>query len=119
MIENRLGNRTSPRAVAALVFSLHRLRVGSVAWITERRDVLSLFFALATVLLYLRAIEEPTSRRRVYGLSLLTFVCAVLSKATVVTLPAVLAIANVYPLRRLGGAAGWTGAAARRVYAEL
>ena len=106
-------------AFAALVFSLHPLRVESVAWITERRDVLSLFFGLATVLLYLRSVEDSNQARRWYGLSLLAFLCAVLSKATTVTVPAVLAILNVYPLRRIGGDAGWKSASARRVYAEL
>ena len=106
-------------AFAALVFSLHPLRVESVAWITERRDVLSLFFGLCTVLLYLRSLEEPDRRNRWYALSLLGFVLAVLSKATTVTVPAVLAILNVYPLRRLGGASGWSSNSARRVYAEL
>jgi tetratricopeptide (TPR) repeat protein len=106
-------------AFAALIFSVHPLRVESVAWITERRDVLSLCFGLSTVLLYLRAIEARERAKRWYGLSVLAFACAVLSKATTVTVPAVLAIMNVYPLRRLGGDAGWTGTLARRVYAEL
>jgi len=106
-------------AFAALAFSLHPLRVESVAWITERRDVLSLFFGLITLLLYLRAIRDRTSRPRWYILSLAAFACAVLSKATIVTVPAVLAILNIYPLRRIGGAAGWNSSAARRVYVEL
>src|SRR5262249_23613833 len=45
--------------------------------------------------------------------------CALLSKATSMTLPAVLLIINAYPLRRIGGDAGWWSAAARRVYREL
>ena len=106
-------------AFAALAFSLHPLRVESVAWITERRDVLSLFFGLTTVLLYLRSAEDSDHKRRWYGFSILAFACAVLSKATTVTLPAVLGILNVYPLRRVGGDTGWSSAGARRVYAEL
>jgi Flp pilus assembly protein TadD len=98
--------------IAALFFAIHPLRVESVAWITERRDVLSGFFYLATILLYLRAIEQPERFRRWYGLALVAFVCALLSKATSVTVPAVLLLLNVYPLRRLSrattaGKAGW------------
>jgi tetratricopeptide (TPR) repeat protein len=110
---------TIPAAFAALFFALHPLRVGSVAWITERRDVLSLLFYLTSVLCYLRAVAEPARFKRWYGLTLTTFVCALLAKATSVTLPAALLILNVYPLRRLGGRAGWGTKSALRVYLEL
>ncbi len=107
-------------AAAALLFSLHPLRVESVAWATERRDVLSAFFALATILVYLRAVEDaPPSAGRRYWVAVALFVCALLSKATTMTVPAVLAILNVYPLKRLGGDKGWWSDGARRVYAEL
>jgi Flp pilus assembly protein TadD len=104
--------------VAALFFSLHPLRVESVAWITERRDVLSLCFMLASVLFYLKAAREPRLGRA-YAISLAAFVAALLSKATTVTLPAALLLINVYPLRRIGGAAGWKSEPARRVFREL
>jgi len=52
-------------------------------------------------------------------LSIVAFACALLSKATAVTLPALLLILNVYPMRRVGGAAGWWSATARRAYVEL
>ncbi len=107
-------------AAAALLFSLHPLRVESVAWATERRDVLSAFFALATILVYLRGVGEPAPRAtRRYWTAVGLFVCALLSKATTMSVPAVLAILNVYPLERLGGAQGWWTERARRVYAEL
>jgi hypothetical protein len=88
-------------AFAALVFALHPLRVESVAWVTERRDVLSGFFYLSTVLLYLRAATQPARFVRWYVLALLSFVCALLSKATSVTVPVVLLILTVYPLHRI------------------
>lgn len=106
-------------AFAALVFSVHPLRVESVAWITERRDVLSFVFYLASALLYLRAAERGEERSRWYWLSVASFVCALLSKATSVTLPAILLILDVYPLRRLGGSAGWWTESAKRVYRDL
>jgi Tfp pilus assembly protein PilF len=93
--------------------------VESVAWITERRDMLSLLLCLVSVLLYLRDADAGDGRRVGYGLSLLAFASALLSKATSVSLPVVLAILNIYPLGRLGGASGWRSASARRVYAEL
>ena len=109
----RLGSAT-----AALLFAIHPLRVESVAWATERRDVLSAFFALSSILAYLGAIEGARFRARYWG-AVLLFVCALLSKATTMTVPAVLAILNVYPLKRLGGNGGWWSEEARRVYREL
>jgi Flp pilus assembly protein TadD len=93
-------------AGAALVFALHPLRVESVAWITERRDVLSGLFFLAAVLAYLRGVEggegiEPRWR----NCSLALFAGGLLSKASVMPLPAVLVLLDVYPLRR--GAFAW------------
>src|SRR5438309_1670620 len=103
---------------AALVFAIHPLRVESVAWVTERRDVLSGLFFLLTILVYLRACERPELGRWWYGLSVALFGCALLSKSMAVSLPVVLLILEVYPLRRLGGSLGWASASARRVYVE-
>src|SRR5438128_2938964 len=103
---------------AALVFAIHPLRVESVAWVTERRDVLSGLFYLSAILMYLRACEGEERGRRWYSLAVATFVLALLSKSMVVNLPIVLLILDVYPLRRLGGAIGWWSEPARRVYVE-
>ncbi len=103
---------------ASLVFAIHPLRVESVAWATERRDVLSGLFYLLTILMYLRAREREERGRGWYWLSVAVFVLALLSKSMVVNLPIVLLILDVYPLRRLGGAVGWWSAPARRVYVE-
>src|SRR5437867_12198407 len=104
--------------VAALVFAIHPLRVESVAWATERRDVLSGLFYLLAILLYLRACERGARGRGWYWLSVAVFGCALLSKSMVVNLPVVLLILDVYPLRRLGGSLGWWSAPARRIYVE-
>ena len=105
-------------AFAALVFAVHPLRVESVAWATERRDVLSGLLYSLSVWLYLRAIEkEPVSPRR-YAPVFVVFLAALLAKATAMTLPAVLLLLNVYPLRRLT----WplrSGTAWRQVAKEL
>ena len=76
--------------VAAAVFAAHPTHVESVAWIIERKDVLSGLFYLTAVLVWLRFLEQPRPWR--YGLTLLLFVAGLLSKSIVVTLPAALLI---------------------------
>jgi Tfp pilus assembly protein PilF len=106
---------------AALLFSIHPLRVESVVWATERRDVLSACFYLLSVLAYLRAHEARQEGRSSRGWMALAFAAAVMSilaKAIAVTLVAVLTVLDVYPLRRLGGEAGWVRGKARSVWVE-
>src|SRR3989441_8329744 len=103
---------------AALVFAIHPLRVESVVWVTERRDVLSGLFYLVAILLYLRACERGARGRGWYWLSVAVFGCALFSQSIAGSLPVVLLILDVYPLRRLGGALGWWSEPARRVYVE-
>src|SRR5438876_310530 len=103
---------------AALLFALHPLRAGSVAWATERRDVLLRLFSLLTILASLRACERGERGRGWYWGAVGLFACALLSKSMAVSLPAVLLILDVYPLRRLGGRMGWWSEPARRVYLE-
>jgi tetratricopeptide (TPR) repeat protein len=109
-------------AFAALVFGVHPLRVESVTWITERRDVLSGFFYLLAIFAYLRdaaaAPGRSIRRRAWYWIALGSFALALLAKAIVVTLPIVLVVLDVYPLRRLGGARGWWNAETRRRWVE-
>ena len=107
---------------AALIFAIHPLRVESVAWATERRDVLSGFFLLLTVLSYLKAVgpeTKKTSWGRWIAVTVILYVLSLLSKASGITLPMVLVVLDVYPLRRLGDGVGkWFGAEARRVWLE-
>lgn len=105
-------------AVSALLFALHPLRVESVAWATERRDVLSALFYTLTILVYLYAWRAVKLRGRWYWVALALFLCAVLSKSITVTLPVILLILDIYPLRRLGGNNGWWSETARMVYWE-
>ena len=95
-------------ATAALLFSVHPLRVESVAWVTARRDVVSGLLFMLALLAWLRYVESPGAPRpRWYAASLVCFGCALLSKALAVGLPVSLLALDVYPLRRLGGARGW------------
>ena len=105
--------------VATLFFSIHPLRAESVGWATERRDVLSGLFFLLTVLLYLKAHDGGPRRAWLLAGSVGTFALALVSKASVMVLPAALVVLDIYPLRRLGGGwQGWTGRAARAVWLE-
>jgi protein O-mannosyl-transferase len=92
-------------AVAALLFALHPLRVESVAWVTERRDAVSGFFALTSVLAYLTATRRagPSGRAHAGWLAAAAgaFLLAAFAKSIVVGLPLVLLALDIYPLRRL------------------
>jgi hypothetical protein len=93
---------------AALLFAVHPLRVESVVWITERRDVQGAFFFLLSVWGYLYAVAGGRDGRLTplgRGLSIAAFAAALLSKASTMMLPAALLVLDVYPLRRL--AHGW------------
>jgi len=105
---------------AALFFALHPLRAESVAWATERRDVLSGLLFLLTVLLYLKAQDTAGTRRRwLLAGSVGIYVLALVSKASVMVLPAALIVLDIYPLRRLSGRLReWVAPAARTVWIE-
>jgi tetratricopeptide (TPR) repeat protein len=92
------GNRFLASFVAAL-FAGHPIHAESVAWITERRDVLSVFFGLASILCYAKYAKG--ARTGAYWLSLCLYVCSLCSKQTLVTLPCVLLLIDYWPLRRL------------------
>ena len=76
--------------MVAAVFAVHPLHVESVAWVIERKDVLSGLFYLAAVLAWMRFVEKPSRGR--YAGSLVLYAAGMLSKSIVVTLPATLLI---------------------------
>jgi hypothetical protein len=106
-------------AAAALFFSVHPLRAESVAWITERRDLVSGLFFLLSVFAYLRGRDATARPGRWLAMSVVWFQFGVLSKSIVVTLPVVLLVLDVYPLRRLEPSVfRWIAPANRRVLLE-
>ncbi len=86
-------------AFVAAFFAWHPLHVESVAWVAERKDVLSAFFWLLTLLAYKRWVEKPGAGR--YAAALACFTLGLLAKPMVVTLPFVLLLLDVWPLKRL------------------
>jgi tetratricopeptide (TPR) repeat protein len=84
-------------AVAAL-FALHPLHVESAAWVAERKDVLSTFFFMLTVLAYVKYCR--TGRWFHYGIVVLFFVLGLMAKPMLVTVPVVLMLLDYWPLRR-------------------
>jgi len=85
-------------AAVAVLFALHPLRVESVAWVAERKDVLCAFFWATTLLAYTHYVERPGWRR--YLLVLLGLAAALLAKPMAVSLPLALLLLDVWPLGR-------------------
>ncbi len=93
---NRMTGDIWKSAFVAAFFALHPLHVESVVWISERKDVLSAFFCMLTLCLYVYYTEKPVIKR--YLVVLLCFVCALMSKPMVVTLPVVMILLDYWPL---------------------
>jgi tetratricopeptide (TPR) repeat protein len=87
-------------AFVAAVFAIHPLRVESVAWVAERKDVLSGLFFMLTLGAYVRYARHPWSLAR-YGLVVLLFAMGLMCKPMLVTLPVVLMLLDYWPLRRV------------------
>lgn len=87
-----------PSVFAAAFFALHPLRVESVAWAAERKDVLSMFFGMATLYSYARYAENPCLSR--YIVCIILFAFGIMSKPMLLTLPCVLLLLDYWPLAR-------------------
>jgi tetratricopeptide (TPR) repeat protein len=93
-------------ALVAALFGLHPVHVESVAWVFERKDVLSTLFWILTIGAYARFTEQPSYGR--YSLVILSFLFGILAKPMVVTLPCVLWLLDYWPLQLLSNTAGRT-----------
>lgn len=99
LLLHRLTGSPWPSAAAAVLFAIHPLHVESVAWVSERKDVLSTLFWILTTLAYVAQVRRPTLPRRLATLAL--FALGLLSKSMLVTLPVTLLLLDIWPLRRM------------------
>ena len=95
---NKTTNNVWSSAFAAAFFALHPLRVESVAYAAERKDVLSMFFGMASIYVY--AFYAESSKFSRYFLCLILFALALMSKPMLVTLPFLLMLLDYWPLKR-------------------
>ena len=95
----RMTDVRGPSAIVALLFAIHPLHVESVAWISERKDVLCGLFWMLACYAYVSYTRRRTALR--YGLVLLWFILGLMSKAMIVTLPFVFLLLDYWPLGRM------------------
>ncbi|TMA79707.1 MAG: hypothetical protein E6J72_10410 [Deltaproteobacteria bacterium] len=100
----RATGRLAPSVLVALLFAAHPLHVESVAWVAERKDVLSTFFGLLAVLAWLGYVRAPTRGR--YVAAVLAFTASLMAKPMLVTLPVLLLLLDWWPLCRVEGVSG-------------
>jgi len=98
LVLRRMTGAFWPSLFVAALFGLHPQRLESVAWVAERKDVLSTFFGLLALLAWARYVERPTRPR--YLVSLTAFALGLLAKPMLVTLPILLPLLDVWPLGR-------------------
>ncbi len=105
LVLRKLTGSTWRSLCVAVLFGLHPLRAESVAWVAERKDVLSTFFWMATLWAYAMWVDGLATQRahaeKFYRLAWLCFVLGLMSKPMLVTLPFVLLLLDYWPLRRL------------------
>lgn len=85
--------------IVAMLFAIHPLHVESVAWISERKDVLSTFLGLSALIFYCKYVRQRTLKN--YCLTLLFFLSSLLSKPMLVTLPVIFFLIDFWPLHRV------------------
>ncbi len=95
------GRSLVAASLAALLFGLHPLHVESVAWATERKDLLCGFFYLLSLLAYLRWAGAAAGRKAKAALCLVLYVLAVMAKPMAITLPAAMLVLDYWPLGRV------------------
>ena len=98
IVLRRMTGARWPSAFVALIFAIHPLHVESVAWIAERKDVLSTLFWMLVLLAYSGYVRQATRAR--YLLTLGVFCLGLMAKPMLVTLPVVLVLLDLWPLQR-------------------
>jgi len=111
LVLRKLTGATWLSWTTAVLFGIHPLRVQSVTWICERKDVLSLFFWLLTIWAYACYVEATTAKAKktkyFYGLTFLFLVLGLMSKTMLVTMPFVLLLLDYWPLNRWQKESTW------------
>ena len=98
----RLTNAKWRSAIVAALFALHPTHVESVAWVSERKDVLSTFFGLIALWFYSQYAQTTNNRRtHFYIFTFVFFILSLLSKPMLVTFPFLLLLLDIWPLQRL------------------
>lgn len=105
----RMTGAVGRSAFVAALFAVHPLHVESVAWVAERKDVLSTFFFLLTIWAYITYVRRPHVRR--FLIVCLCYALGLMAKPMLVTLPLVLLLLDAWPLERARRGAGstWLG----------
>jgi len=103
LLLNSLTGKFWRCALVAGLFAWHPLRVESVAWIAERKDVLSAFFFLLTLWMYVLRVQNQNRGKIFWRLALLFYFLGLLSKPMIVTTPLVLLLLDFWPLARVAG----------------
>jgi tetratricopeptide (TPR) repeat protein len=98
LLLDRMTGATGRAAAAAALFALHPLRVESVAWASERKDLLAALFGLLALLAYVRAARRRSGRALLASLAL--YAAGLMAKPTIVPLPLLLVLCDVWPLDR-------------------
>jgi tetratricopeptide (TPR) repeat protein len=98
LVLRRMTGRVHGSGIVAALFAVHPLHVESVAWVAERKDVLSTFFLLSTLWAYAAWVERPSAGR--YALVAVLFALGLMSKPMLVTLPFLLLLVDYWPLGR-------------------
>ncbi len=118
MLLARLTGALGASALAAALFAVHPLRVESVAWVSERKDVLSVLLGLLAIAAYLRQLRRPGGRG--LAVAAVAYALSLLAKPTLVTLPFALLLLDYWPLGRFRAPSGpGPGEAPRRPVAAL
>src|SRR5438270_6123606 len=99
LLLNRMTGALWRPALVAALFALHPLNVESVAWIAERKNVVSTFFFLLTIWSYITYVRLPSLRN--YMVTMITFALGLMAKPMLVTLPFILLLLDLWPLRRM------------------
>ncbi len=109
----KMTGRIGPSAFVAALFAMHPLRVESVAWIAERKDVLSVFFCLLGLMAYVRHVRNPKPTN--FMIVVMLMMLSLMSKPMFITFPFLLLLLDYWPLNRARGSGVWLRLALEKI----